>query len=347
MVENLRTYSQQLADPVFDDAAALVSHMGAVQAQDMTMSKWALGIRLQQPSLTAVREAVDSGRIVRTHILRPTWHYVAAEDVRWMLGLCADRLRSAYRNSWWKHYEIDEKIYARFSDAVPKLLGGTDGLTVQELADALADYRWHADQVKCMLCFGEVDGLVCNGPERNRKNTYALLDERVPDTPDISKEEAWALLAGKYFRSHSPASPDDFAWWAGSSTTEAKAAINSIAGELIADRYDGGKLYVHESCIREAAPDREVHLLPPYDEYLISYKDRSHVLDPKHSAKAHNNFGIFQPVILQNGKIAGNWKKKPKKGGIEIEAIPFDSKTKINARKLKAAEERYRNFLKE
>ena len=346
MIEHLRTYGQQLAEPVFEDARALVAHMGAVQAQDMAGSKWALGIRLRRPSLAAVREAVDSGRIIRTHVLRPTWHYVAAEDVRWMLDLSGKRIRAAYLN-WGKRSWVDEKTLARFYDSAARLLAGTDGLTIQELTDGLvrSGFGWEADQVKYMLCFGEADGVVCNGREKGRKHTYALLDERVPAVAEVSREEALSLLARKYFSSHSPASPDDFAWWSGLTATEAKKAMQSIERELIADRYEGEKLYVHESCIPESAPDKEVHLLPPFDEYLISYKDRSHVLDPKHAHKAHNNFGTFQPVIFQDGKIVGNWTKKVKKAGTEIEAAPFDSKTKIDARKLADAIDRYRAFL--
>jgi len=348
MIETIRTYSHQLAEPAFEDAHSLVSHMGAVQAQDMMNSKWALGVRLRQPSFSAVREAVDSGRIVRTHILRPTWHYVAAEDVRWMLDLTGKRVRTAFLH-WFKRVWIDDKILVRFYDAAGKLLTGTDGLTIQELTAMLEQrgFDWDADQVKYMLSFGEVDGIVCNGRERGRKHTYALLDERVPAAANIPREEALSMLARKYFGSHSPASAEDFAWWSGLTITEAKKAIQSIGRELIANRYEGGKLYVHELCIRENAPDGEVHLLPPYDEYLISYTDRSHVLDPEHAPKAHNNFGTFQPVIFQNGKIVGNWKKKAEKGGIEIEPTPFDSKTKIDSRKFKAAADRYQTFLKE
>lgn len=346
MVETLRTYSQQLAEPVFDDACDLVAYMGAVQAQDMSMSKWALGLRLCRPSLAAVQEAVDSGRIVRTHILRPTWHYVAASDVRWMLGLSGRRIRAAFL-SYGKQMALDERYISRFYDAIGALLTGSDGLTTQEIIEGVsaAGVACDADRARLMLGLAEADGIVCNGRERDRKYTFALLDERVPAVPGLSKEEALALLARKYFQSHSPASEDDFVWWSGLPATEAKQAVRSIGNELISDRYEGERLFVHESCIPANGAAGVVHLLPPYDEYLISYKDRTHVLDPKHSAKAHNNFGIFQPVVFQDGKIVGNWKKKAKKGGVEIETVPFCTKNRICVRKLKAAVDRYRGFL--
>lgn len=347
MIEDLRTYGHQLTTPVFDDARDLVAYMGAVQGQDMDMSKWAVGMRLKQPSLTAVREAIDSGRIIRTHIMRPTWHLVAAEDIRWMLDICGKRLRGVYMNYWGKRFDVDEKTHLQFRDTAAKLLAGTDGLTTKELTTALNDsgYDWNADQVKAMLTLGEVEGFVCNGREKNRKYTHVLLDERVPAASGISREEAMSLLALKYFRSHSPASLDDFIWWSGMTGPEARGAISSIQRELITDRYEGQKLYVHESFIRSIAPDEEVHLIPPYDEYLISYKNRTHVLDPKHSAKAHNNYGIFQPVIFHKGKIVGNWKKVTKKTGIEIETSFFTKAGTPGKRKLQSAIDRYIDFL--
>lgn len=347
MVENLRTYGHQLAEPGFDDARQLVSYMGAVQGQDLEMCKWAVGMRLRQPSLTHIREALDSGRIVRTHILRPTWHLVAAEDIRWMLDTCGKRLRSAYMTYWGKHWDVDEEKYSRFRDAAPKSLTGTDGLTIQELTAALngAGHAWSQDQVKTMLALGEAEGVVCNGREKGRKHTYALLDERVPAVPAIPREEALSRLALAYFRSHSPASLEDFVWWSGLSGTEAKAAIGSIERQLVTDRYEGQKLFVHESRLTDSVSDG-VHLLPPYDEYLISYRDRTHVLDPKHSAKAHNNYGIFHPVIAYKGRIVGNWKKVAKKGGVTVETTFFTPSSAPGKRKLQAAIDRYVDFLK-
>lgn len=348
MVEVLRTYGHQLADQVFDGAHGLVSYMGAVQGQEIEMCKWAVGMRLRTPSLSHVREAIDSGQIIRTHILRPTWHLVSAGDIRWMIALCGGRLRAAYMNSWGKHYGVDEKMHARFRDAAEKRLAGTDGLTMQELTGALnhAGYNWNGDQVKTMLCVGEVEGFVCNGREKGRKHTYALLDERVPATSAISGEEALSLLALKYFRSHGPASLEDFVWWSGLSATAAKRAIASLEGGLIKDRYAGEPLFVHESVVKEYLPDQEVHLLPPYDEYLIGYRDRTHVLEAKYRSKAHNNYGIFHPVVFYKGKIVGNWKKVVKKGDTEIETTFFTQAGAPGKKKLQAAIDRYTEFLK-
>jgi uncharacterized protein YcaQ len=347
MVETLRTCAHKLTIPVTDDPVQLVSYMGAVQGQDLEMCKWAVGMRLTKPSLSAVCDAIDSARIIRLHIMRPTWHLVAAEDVRWMLSTNATRLRSTYMSYWGKRWDIGESDIARFHDVGARVLSGTDGLTMQEVTAALneAGESWNIDQVKMMLTVGEVEGFICNGLQRGRKNTYALLDERVAATPEISREEALARLAAAYFRSHSPASKEDFEWWSGLSGTEARAAMESIRGELIADRYEGQKLFVHTSLGEGGAVGDEVHLLPPYDEYLIAYRDRSHVLDPTHTAKAHNSFGIFHPVIMHRGRIVGNWKKLTKKGSTQIETTFFDKTVTPSKSQITSAIDRYLAFL--
>jgi hypothetical protein len=311
------------------------------------MCKWAVGMRLATPSLVAVREAIDEARIVRLHVMRPTWHLVAAEDVRWILSVNKKRLRATYMAYWGKRWDIGESDIARFHDAAARVLSGTDGLTMQEATAALneAGEGWNIDQVKMMLTVGEVEGFICNGRQRGRKNTYALLDERVPATAEIPREEALARLARVYFRSHSPASKADFEWWSGLSGTEAREAMEAIGSELIADRYEGQKLFVHTSLAKGGAVGDEVHLLPPYDEYLIAYRDRSHVLDPTHTAKAHNGFGIFHPVVMHRGRVVGNWKKLTKKGGIEIETTFFDHTATPTKQQIASATERYLAFL--
>jgi hypothetical protein len=347
MVETLRVRVHNLTRPTFADPVQPVSHMGAVQGQDLEMCKWAVGMRLMAPSLVAVREAIDSARIVRLHIMRPTWHLVAAEDVRWILSVNQKRLRATYMTYWGKHFEIGESEIARFHDAGARVLAGTDGLTMQEVTAALneAGEDWHIDQVKMMLTVGEVEGFICNGRQRGRKNTYALFDERVPASAEIPREEALARLATAYFRSHSPASKEDFEWWSGLSGTEVRAAMEAIRGELIADHYEGQKLFIHTSLAEGGAVDDEVHLLPPYDEYLIAYRDRSHVLEAAHTAKAHNGFGIFHTVIMHRGRIVGNWKKLTKKGGTEIETTFFDKTATPSKQQIDLATERYLAFL--
>lgn len=346
MIENIRMHSQQLASPHFEDPKALVWWMGAIQAQDYPMSKWAVGARLQSGSLQTVEEALERGEILRTHVLRPTWHLVAAEDIRWMLKLSAGRIKSAYA-SYAKvlQSDITEKQYGQFNDLIVRILEGNKSLTRQEIETEVNQRGLKTEErlIERLVGNAEIEGVICSGIDKGSKPTYALLNERAPQIAEIHKEEALARLASRYFQSHSPAGLADFFWWSGLSLTEAKQAIGLIQSELVKD---SDNLFVHES-YKETAPLQSdiLHLLPSFDEYLISYKDRTAVLELEHHPKAFNRFGTFYPVILHNGKVVGNWNKTVKKGQVAIETTFFDPKHRISRKLIAKAEDRYKSFI--
>jgi len=346
MIKNIRLRSQQLVNPVFDNPKDLVSWMGAIQGQDYTMTKWAVGIRLKNPSLKAVEEAFERGEILRTHVMRPTWHLVTSEDIRWMVKLSGKKIRSAW-GSMDKEWGIDEKLLNKCNKKLEKILEGKH-LTKQEVAAELerAGILGDVARINRFMLYAEAEGIVCSGVDKNKKPTYALLEERVAPCKELNKDEALAKLATMYFRSHSPATLNDFIWWSGLTITQARHAIGLIEGELIKDKLETENSYVHQSHSTDVALEDSLHLLPPYDEYLISYKDRTAVLNVEHHPKAFTNYGIFYPVIMYNGHVAGNWKKTVKKGEIIIETSFWDKKLKVNKKLLKTAEERYKSFIK-
>lgn len=349
MIADIRMLSQQLAYPNFECPKDLVSWMGVVQAQDYSMSKWAVGTRLQSGNLQTVENALKRGEILRTHVLRPTWHLVAAEDIRWMLKLSVQRIKSAYVSyAKGRFLEITEQQYNQFNDLIVQILEGNKSLTKQEIEAEVSQKGFATAPylVERLIARTEIEGLICNGVDKSNKPTYALLDERVPPVAELHKEEALARLAKRYFKSHSPASLNDFAWWSGLSVTEARQAIGLIELELITDKFASHKLFVHESYKEAVSLQNDtLHFLPSYDEYLISYKDRTAVLDLEHHSKAFNNYGSFYPVILHNGKVIGNWSKTIKKGQIVIETSFFDPKYRINKELIEQAKSRYKNFI--
>lgn len=348
MIPNIRLLSQQLANPEFDNPKELVAWMGAIQAQDYTMAKWAVGIRLKTASIRTVEDALVRGEIVRTHVMRPTWHFVAGEDIRWMLKLSARRIKRAY-DSYSKglSMEITEGLYTQSNNLLEKILSGNNSLTRQEIGLEFNKAGIIVDNSRMnqFLSRARLEGVVCSGVDKGKQPTYALLEERVAPVRELHKEEALALLAIRYFRSHSPASLNDFVWWSGLPVTEARHAIGLIEAELITDTFASLKLYVHESFTTVVqSPDR-LHFLPSYDEYLISYKDRTAVLELRHHSKAFNTWGIFYPVILYNGLVAGNWSKSLKKGSLILETSFFEQNPGISKEQIKLAEERYRAFV--
>lgn len=347
MLTDIRLRSQQLANQDFSDPATLVSWMGAMQAQNCNMAKWAVGIRLKSPGLRKVEESLRKGEILRTHVMRPTWHLVAAEDIRWMVQLSAGRIKSANRSLSKIHeLEMSEKLYVRSNDLMVRMLEGGNSLTREEIGKGLERAGVAVDNsrmTRFMMC-AEAEGIVCSGVEKNGKQTYALLDERVPRMPGLSKEEALTSLATAYFRSHSPASLQDFIWWSGLSASEARQAVGALGKELSVEYFSGQKLFVHDSCDLSTQTDNVLHLLPAYDEYLIGYKDRTAVMEREHYPNAFNNWGIFYPVVLQNGRITGNWSKTVKRRTVTLDASFFAGKTD-SPEELVKAKDRYLVFI--
>lgn len=347
MPNTVRPYNQQLSNPRFDDPKKVVGWLGAVQAQNYSMAKWAIGIRLKAGHLQTVEQALQRGEILRIHVMRPTWHFVTAEDIRWMLALSAKRIKAANIGlAEDKKMGITQTHYNQCNRLLEKILGGHKSLTKEEIRQELEQSRFPVDNygMTRFLMHAETEGLVCSGEDKNQKPTYALLEERVPPISPLSQEESLAKLAQNYFRSHSPASLQDFVWWSGLSATEARQAIGAIRSELITDRFSPQELFVHESCPGTISPDETLHLLPSYDEYLLGYKDRSHVIRPEHYAKAYNAWGIFYPVILYQGKIVGNWQKTGKGKGIKIKTSFFDKSINPSAEWVQKAIEQYKSF---
>ena len=156
----------------------------------------------------------------------------------------------------------------------------------------------------------EQDGIICSGDFDERQNTYALMDERVPMPNRLSKEESLAILARKYLRSHSPATLEDFAWWTNLSMKECREAIESIRKEIFEENYDNSTYYIHQDCNTSRKCRNLILLLPAYDEYLLGYKSRNHIIEHAFRHKAYSNNGLFYPVIARNGTIVGRWHPK-------------------------------------
>lgn len=346
-IPNIRTINQQLDCSSFSNAKDLVAWMGAMQAQDYTMAKWAIGIRLNS-NITdkEIEEAFNRGDILRTHVMRPTWHFVPNEDIRWMIKLTGQRMKNSI-SLYFNKEGITAKLHLKINSLIEKTLSGNNHSTKQEIESILNKEGIPTNNhlLNGYLMFAEVDNLICSGAVKAKKQTYALLDERVPSTKDIQKEEALIKLATRYFKSHSPATLNDFVWWSGLSITESKQAINLIKSELVTEKVNEVDFFIHESCKNDVIESPKLHFLPAFDEYLISYKDRTSVLNLEHHPKAFNNFGTFYPVILCNGQIIGNWKKVTKGKQTLFETVFFDKKIKPNQKQIKEAEGRYRSFL--
>lgn len=345
----IRLLNQQLLNPLFSTPKEVVSWMGAMQAQDAGMVKWAVGIRTKSGTLDMVEKALQRGEILRTHVMRPTWHLVVAEDIRWMLKLTAPRVK-AINDSYAKGQQLDitEELYTRSNNLLEKILCGGKSLTKQEITDYFQQAGILADihRMNRFVARAELEGVICSGEAKGSKHTYALLEERVPPVAEITKEEALARLACNYFRSHTPATLQDFIWWSGLLATEARQAIYLLGTSLTAETWNGQTWYLHEdsrTSLKNVASS--LHLLPSYDEYLLGYKDRTDVLPKEHYPKAFTNNGLFFPIILSNGEVTGNWSKPAKKGGKLIAHSFFRSEIPTEDALLNQGKETYLRFI--
>ncbi|NPD92987.1 winged helix DNA-binding domain-containing protein [Xylanibacter muris] len=313
-IPNIRLLNQQLVAPLFSDAHDLVGWMGMVQAQEYRMMRWAVALRLKSPKMEAFRKAYDSGRIVRTHLFRCTWQLVTAEDLRWMSRLCAEKNKRAI-NGYLKTYGLDisERQYERFNDLVSQVLSGTDSMLKDDLVSSLKEMGFCVDShtFSIYLRRAEFDGVICSGRLDARQNTYALVEKRIPRFDELSHEESLMMLARKYFRSHSPATMQDFIWWTGLAARDCQKAVCFVGKELSEYIHDGETYYIYRDCRIRGCRGKTL-LLPSYDEYLIGYKSRFHVIENDFRSYAFSNNGLFYPVIVSDGRIVGNWHPQKK-----------------------------------
>ncbi len=343
-IRNLRLGNQLLTNNTFTKTQEIVSHFGAMQAQDYAMAKWAIGSRLGTDEKT-IDNAINNAEIIRTHILRPTWHFVAAEDIHWMLELTAPQIKTLVINGCRK-LGIDDPTLHRCHTIIEKLLVGNNHLTREEIMNELAKSKIATDPLSAshIMMDAELEGIVCNGNMRGKQFTYALLDERVKKTKSFAKEEALAQLAKKYFTSHGPATLQDFAWWSGLSVGNSKKALESIKLEMESFVFEAGEYWFYGDA-SNVKRQKMVHLLPSFDEFLISYKNRTASILLEHQPKAFTRNGIFNPVILVDGKVEGSWKRTIKKETVLIELNPFIEFDEKLMQKIIKVSEVYENFL--
>lgn len=323
-ISTLRLINQQIAASNLKTPKELVNWMGAMQAQDYNQAKWAIGVRLPHLTEEQIESAFNQGEIIRTHLMRPTWHFVSADDIYWLLELTAKQIKSSTKS---RHRDLGltESDLTKSKEVLVKSLEGNLSLTREELSDQLnrAGINTYGQRLPHILMEAEIDGIICSGGIQGKKQTYGLLSERVPVKKTLARDEALALLAKKYFTSHSPATLPDFVWWSGLPVTEARKALEMNKSTFISETIGTETYWFADNNSIPASPPDSVYLLPAFDEFLISYKDRSAVITADDHKKAISNNGIFRPVVLVNGQISGLWKRTFKKDSLLIELDHF------------------------
>ncbi len=314
-IARLRLENQCISRSTFTDPAAVVQWLGAVQAQDYAAAKWALGLRLPGSTDDSIEQALTAGTILRTHVMRPTWHFVLPADIRWLLALTAPRVKAAmaYGN---RQSELDEALFRQSNAVLTKALQGGKQLTRPELVAALQQAGIATNDLRFVhiMMRAELDGIVCSGARQGKQFTYALLDERAPQVRPFEREEALAELVTRYFASHGPATLADFVWWSGLTMTDARAGLALASCRLHCEVIDDQSYWC--ASFSPPAPDfaQAAYLLPNYDEYIVGYTDRRAVFDASHTNHLDSRGNVlFNHTLVLDGRIVGTWKRTLKK----------------------------------
>lgn len=343
-----RLRTQRLTGAGLARPEEVVGWLGAVQAQDYGPAKWAVGMRLRRPSDAALQEAFAAGRVLRTHVLRPTWHFVQPADIRWLLTATAPRVqaRSAYR---YRQLGLDAATLRRTDSLLVAALRGGNQLTRDEAGALLtgASVSVEGQRLPYILSNAELGALICSGPPRGRQQTYMLLEERAPDARDLPRDEALAELARRYFASHGPATAKDFAAWASLTLADVRVAVET-AGPALRWETLGGLVFWMDAGEPGRAPAFRsplVRLVQGYDEYIMGYTETKRVIAPPGRAWSAADRPVANLVILLDGRVAGFWRRSIKRAEVVVEVAllqPFDD-AQIAA--LDAEAVRYGEFL--
>jgi len=345
-VAERRLCNQHLTSTGLQRPGDVVEWFGAMQAQEYEPARWALGLRLRDGIVDAdIRRAFDAGRILRTHVMRPTWHFVTPADIRWLLELTAPRVHRimSYYN---RALGLDARTLTRGTGVIERALGEGRHLTRPELAEALQRARLPMikDRLARVVMHAELEGVVCSGRRREHHFTYALLAERAPKARRLPRDEALATLGERFFRSHGPATIRDFAWWSGLTMAEGKRATEMIRARRAV--VDGLTYWTIEGSPRRAGRIQPVHLLPIYDEYVVAYRDRKAV---PHGPSTVGSFStdpvIFRHALVIGGQIAGTWRTTRSTKGVMVQAVPLRRLNSSERQAIDAAVQRYERFI--
>lgn len=342
-VVHRRLYAQRLAGEPFETAVDAVRAFGAMQAQEFAEAKWSIAQRVRDHADADVERAFADGDLLRTHALRPTWHFVAREDIRWILALTSPRVHARTRYYYAQH-ELDDALLGRTDELLARALEDGEARTRAELRAALAEAGIVADGPRLghIVMHAELEALICSGPRRGAQHTYMSLAARAPGGVELGREAALAELTRRYFSSHGPATPADFAWWSGLTVADARAGLALAAGTIAEEVGEDGASWfaAAASAAHRDGGSTGALLVPMYDESVVAYKGLRVVL-----AAPLPRAGLLERPIVIDDRTVGSWRRTLGKRSAVLEATLFTRLGRAEARALRGAAERFARFL--
>ena len=343
-----RLHASRLLDPSFPDPAEVVRHHLAMQAQDYGPAKWSIGQRSAGLVDADVDRAVVDGSIVRTHVLRPTWHFVAREDLRWLMSLSGPRVQQGNAGRQ-RQLGLDARTLGRAERAIVRALDGGARLTRDQLGEVLDRSRIDREgqRMPYILMHLELEAVIGSGGLDGKRQTYVLLDGRVPSTPAMDRDEAVVELVRRYLGSHGPASVKDMSWWSGLTMSDLRRALADL-GDEVRDE-DVRDLTLWSLSASEPRPPAAsgAHFLQTYDELVVGYTESRFLEDRwKEHAKAAWMERSFPSGLLMFGdRVGGHWRRTIERKGVRIEAHLYEEPSRAGTRALDAAAAEFGRFV--
>jgi hypothetical protein len=348
-IARLRLVAQRIHQPTNASPLETVTHLTAMQGQDLPGVLWAIGLRTPKATEADVRAAFDRGEIVRSWPMRGTLHVTTPDDLRLILPLSRHRLVTSFAT---RHRELaisPEDVTAATDAGIRALADGPLPRKALLAAFAAAGQPTSGQRGIFLISALAHAGLICLGPFVGKEQAFVLLDGWAPPArPPLERDEAIAELALRYFTGHGPATEADFAWWANLTLADVRAAVKRVGNRLTTVTTGTTTWYAGAETLDLERPlpgARAVHALPGFDENLLGYADRSAALAAEHSRLiVPGNNGLFKASLVVGGRIVGTWARTEKPTVVQVTAAPFERLTSGQEAALTRAISRYGRF---
>lgn len=341
-----RLASQRLHEPASGRPGEAVAWLGGVQAQDDTWARWSIALRMRDGRAHDVQRALDERRIVRTWAYRGTLHYLAAADLHWVLSIVAPRIIATNARRY-AQLGLDEPALARSSEVIGRILRQEGPLMRSEIAARLQKEGISAQGQRApyLLQRAALDRVICHGPPRGHEPTYVYRPDWLGTGAIADDDRDTQALAARYVISHGPATAHDFAWWTGLTVAAARKALRAASRIVRVGAEEQALWAIEDAVPQPEAVQGTAHLLPPFDEYLLGYADRSAALDPDYTKLVNRGGGMLQPTIVVDGKVIGIWRRESKGARTIVTLEPFRPLSAAERQAVEAAAGRYAAYL--
>lgn len=344
-IRNTRQYNQLLTHKPFTEPGEILSHFGAIQAQDYSGAKWSIGARLSGATDSDIENALINKRILRTWLMRGTLFFVKSDDLRWIQQLVAPKIITSLKRRH-TELELDTHTLSRTSHIITEALTKSPLLSRKEIMSIIQENGISTEGARSyhMLLYASLNGLICQTNSVKSMPNYILIDRIEAHRSPLTREEAIAELTRRYFISRGPATIADFAWWSGLTITEIKKGLEANKDKLISETIDE-QTYWFQDNPNAAVSKPNIQLFPGFDEFLLGYKDRTASLHTQFNTLwCPGNNGMFMPFVVKNGEVIGIWKKVKKNSSKDIEISYFSKSEKLPTKAYGEVAEKVRFF---